>query len=210
MVNVSLIKMTVLAIEDFGLVTGEHGPEPPRKHGGLRLGAGRPRKAKRPQVPHRSREPFEKLLPVHVTMRMADTVYNLRSQRSFAVLRRAIRRARNRFGVRILHFCVQGNHIHLVVEAPNRARLDQAMKGLAVRIGLGMNKMMKRRGKVIDSRYHTSLLRTQRAVKNAVKYVRDNFRKHKMAGSDAKVDPFSSFAKTIELPKPRSRLFDTS
>jgi hypothetical protein len=84
------------------------------------------------------------------------------------------------------------------------------MKGLAVRIGRGMNKMMKRRGKVIDSRYHTNVLRSKRAVTNVIKYVRDNFKKHGMAGATAKIDPFSSFASTIDLPRPRARLFDSS
>ena len=47
-------------------------------------------------------------------------------------------------------------------------------------------------------------------MKKVIEYVRNNYKKHEMSGSTAKVDPFSSFAKTMELPKPRCRLFDTS
>jgi REP element-mobilizing transposase RayT len=61
-------------------------------------------------------------MPVHVTLRMAPHVYNLRSRRSFRVVAVALRSGGDRFNVRVVHFSVQGNHIHLLVEAPTPAR----------------------------------------------------------------------------------------
>ena len=65
-------------------------------------------------------------MPLHVTLRMAPHVYNLRSRRSFRVIAAALRIAGDRFNVRVIQFSVQGNHIHLVVEAPNRRALARA------------------------------------------------------------------------------------
>jgi REP element-mobilizing transposase RayT len=61
-------------------------------------------------------------MPLHVTLRMAPHVYNLRSRRSFRVIAAALRIGGDRFNVRVIQFSVQGNHIHLVVEAPTAAR----------------------------------------------------------------------------------------
>ena len=141
-------------------------------------------------------------------MRMASTVYNLRNQRSFNCLRGALKHGANRFGVRVVHFSAQGNHIHFIVEADDRASLYRAMKGLAVRFARRMNTMMNRKGRVIGDRYHSNVLRTWRAARNVLAYVRHNHRKH-MAKigqiiSASWIDPFSSFAGNVPLPAART------
>ena len=72
-------------------------------------------------------------MPLHVTLRMAPHVYNLRSRRAFRVITAALRISSDRFNVRVVEFSVQGNHIHLVVEAPDR----RALQGLAIRVARG-------------------------------------------------------------------------
>src|SRR5438105_998118 len=89
-----------------------------RTWGGKRKGAGRkPNIAGKPGVSHRNRPQFASRLPVHVTVRMAPEVYNLRSKRSFRVLEQAFYEGADRLGLRLVRFSVQGNHIHLIVEA---------------------------------------------------------------------------------------------
>jgi tRNA threonylcarbamoyladenosine modification (KEOPS) complex Pcc1 subunit len=48
---------------------------------------------------------------------MAEAVWNLRSERSFALIHRALDASRRRPDRRVVHFSVQGNHVHLIVEA---------------------------------------------------------------------------------------------
>src|SRR6266545_24822 len=88
-----------------------------RTWGGRRAGAGRKTTRPRPALPHRTREDFRPYQPVHATLRMADHVWNLRSQRSFTVIHGAVRDLRARSDLRVTDFSIQGNHIHLVVEA---------------------------------------------------------------------------------------------
>ena len=85
--------------------------------GGPRPGAGRPSVRERPAVPHVEREPVRPYQPVHVTLRFTDAVWNLRSERSFAVIHGALAATRRRPDARIVHFSVQGNHIHLMATA---------------------------------------------------------------------------------------------
>jgi len=158
----------------------------------------------------RGRPRIEKRLPVHVTVRMARHVCNLRSRRSFSIIGRAIAIAADRFGVRIIEFSVQGNHMHLVVEAAAHEALSRAMQGFSIRVAKGLNAMMKRHGRVFADRYHAHILATPTETRWAVSYVRRNYQKHmaeigKPVSTDY-MDPFASPGANIELAEPRTWL----
>lgn len=142
---------------------------------------------------HRRRPRFERRAPVHVTLRVCEHVWSLRSRRSLRVLALAIGAAGDRFGARIVQFTILGNHIHLLVEAESTAALVRGMKGLSIRIAKGMNGLMGTKGRVLSDRYHSRMLRTPTEVRNAVNYIRHNYRHH-FPGELPKdwVDPFSS------------------
>jgi putative transposase len=94
-----------------------------------------------------------------------------------------------RFGFRLVHYSVMGNHLHLIVEAPDRRALTRAMKGLGVRIARALNRVMGRSGRVVGDRYHAHVLRTVAEVKRARNYLLTNARHHYgVVGSD----PYSS------------------
>jgi len=99
--------------------------------------------------------------------------------------------------LRFVHYSVQGNHIHLIVEAMDRVRLSRRIQGFEVRLAIALNRMMKRpRGKVFADRYHAHILRTPREVHHALGYVLRNQQRH-FGVSDTRttfVDPYSSAA----------------
>ncbi len=172
--------------------------------GGKRKGAGRKPSGKTAGVSHLRRQPFARTFPVHVTMRMARHVYNLRSRRSFSVVARALAKAADRFGVRIVRFSVQGNHVHLIVEAATSDSLSRAMQGFTIRIAKGLNKMMQKRGRVMGDRFHSHVLRSPREVRRAVRYVRENHQHHGTAR--ALVDEYAFEGANVALPAPRTWL----
>lgn len=180
-------------------------PNRERRWGGARANAGRKPSGRRAGVSHLARERFERPLPVHVTMRMAPHVYNLRSRRCFSPLARAFSAAAERFGMRIVQFAVLGNHVHMVVEASSHAALAQAMKGFSVRVARGLNRVMGRRGRVLGDRYHAHTLRTPLEARNAVRYVRLNAVKHGFATHPTH-DAYASHATGIALAIPRTGL----
>src|SRR5712692_9350656 len=159
-----------------------------RSHGGRRAGAGRPRGGR---VSHESRPRFGRRMPVHVTLRVRETVWNLRSSRSFRRIRRAFEKARGRFGMRLIHFSVLGNHLHLIVEADDNPALSRAQQGLCIRIAKALNAMMERSGKVFDDHYFARLLRTPTELVNAIAYVLHNHLHH-YGEAQAQLDPYSS------------------
>src|SRR5262245_21967158 len=75
------------------------------------------------KVLHRKRPKLSPRHPVHVTWRVLHHVWHLRSRRCFGAISLCFLRGRDRFGFRLVHFSVQGNHIHLVVEARDERSL---------------------------------------------------------------------------------------
>src|SRR4051812_4595561 len=141
--------------------------------GGARKGAGRKSKASRPPVPHELREKFCNGA-LHITLRLRREVWNLRTRRCFQALRHAFENGCNRFGFRVIHFSAQGNHIHMIVEAPDPRSLARALKGLGVRMAGALNTVMHRGGPVVADRSLSHLLRTPREAAHAVRYVLEN------------------------------------
>src|SRR5277367_589443 len=158
---------------------------------------GRPKK-EGAGVSHLRRAGFKGVLPVHVTMKVLPHVWRLRRPDCFRPLRAAFLAAGVRFGMRLISFSVQGNHIHALVEAQDKEALSRGMQGMAVRMAWGLNRVMGRRGTVFADRYHAHLLRTPREVRRAIDYVNDNSRKHAAEWGETYsrdyVDPYSSAA----------------
>jgi hypothetical protein len=86
--------------------------------------------------------------------------------------------AASRNGFRLLHFSVQSNHLHLLVEADTLTRLTRGVQGLAGRPAEAINRVLGRRGSVWAERFHGHALKTPREVRNALVYVLNNVRKH--------------------------------
>ena len=91
---------------------------------------------------------------------------------------------------RVVHFSVQDNHLHLIVEAHDSVALRAGAQGLAVRLARAINRALGRRGRVFDDRFHARALRTPREVRFALAYVLHNFKKHQRTA--ARLDPCSS------------------
>ncbi len=171
-------------------------------HGGKRRGAGRPPAARRgagvshtprAAVSHTPRAAVSAREPVLVTLKVRSEVVRLRSRRTFARLVPALMAAREGL-LRLVHFSVQRDHIHLLVEAEDERALSRGVQGLSVRIARALNKLMGRRGRIFADRYHARVLGTPRQVRNALAYVLGNARKHGEAIPPRCVDPCSSAA----------------
>ena len=148
---------------------------------------------------HIARPPHDAETPVHVVVRAVRGVPYLRSQRMFAAMRMMIARASEK-GLRVLHFSVQANHLHLIVEADEREALARGIQRLLSRIALALNGIARRRGKVWRDRYFRQDLTSPQQVRNALVYVLFNIRKHAQSSDEDvalwrdSVDPYSSTA----------------
>jgi hypothetical protein len=167
-------------------------------HGGARRGAGRKPNGELAGVAHHERPEVGIDQPAHVTLRLLPHVWNLRSQRALRVVEGALEGARSWREFRVVHFALQGDHLHLIVEADGNRALSEGMQGLAVRLAKGLNRLMGRHGKVFADRFHAHVLRLPRETRSALAYALLNHRSHMARiGRPMRAiapDPFSSAA----------------
>jgi len=181
--------------------SNRRGEQRPRQHqlplpfpftwGGARRGAGRKR-SERGNTPHLPRPRHRATEPVHVTLRARFAP--LRSQHVFPSVRLALLRAGRRYAdsFRLLHFSVQHDHLHLIVEANDKRSLSSGIRSIAIRVARYVNDLLSRRGPLWADRFHSRALKTPREVRNALVYVLANFRKHARRTPRKGIDPFSS------------------
>jgi len=151
---------------------------------------------------HAQREHFGSTLPAHVTLRMRSDVPSLRKVGIVHEVERTFAVGCDREGFRLVHYSLQGNHAHLVVEARDRDALGRGMKAVGARLARAVNRVAGRSGPVLADRYHLRLLSTPKEVRNALRYVLLNARHH-AATAKAKV------AKAVRLdPASSARWFD--
>ena len=159
--------------------------------GGRRSGAGRKPATGRRLVLHRARPTHHAEHPVHVTLR--SVCRSLRTQFLFPTVRNAISAANRRLPerFRVTEFSVQGDHVHLIVEACDKSALVEGVRGLCIRMARAANQLVRRRGRFFVGRWHGSALTSPRAVRNALVYVLGNFVKHGRSGASP-LDVYSS------------------
>jgi REP element-mobilizing transposase RayT len=149
----------------------------PSTWGGKRDRAGRKPKSARGNVPHLRRPEHNKRHPVHVTLRAVRRLPSLRKQVVCDEIRRAFpKTARSWF--RVVHFSVQADHVHLLVEADDKVALARGLAGLSIRFARNVNRVLVRRGRLFSDRYHARSLRTPREVRHGLVYVLMNWKKH--------------------------------
>jgi putative transposase len=90
---------------------------------------------------------------------------------------------------RVIHFSIQQDHGHFIVEGDEPRRARGGVHGLSIRLALAVNRALGRKGKVVGDRYHARALTTPR-MRTSLVYVLLNHRKHLRA--PACIDPRSS------------------
>jgi REP element-mobilizing transposase RayT len=137
----------------------------PVGRGGRRVGAGRKRTSR--NVAHGKRRGFASTRPLHVTLRIGRDVRGLR-RRLYAALYRVFCETCDQGRFRLIHYSVMRTHVHLIVEARDRAAMSRGMQRVGKRLAWRVNRVLGRRGQVICDRYHEEHLETPRQVRNAL------------------------------------------
>ena len=117
--------------------------------------------------------------PVHAILRVHREVGRLRRGEVLDALRHAIEVVGRRHDeFRVVHYSLQHNHIHLLVEAAGGNQLSRGMQALAIAAARAINRALKRTGKVFEHRFHSTMIGTPRQARNVIAYVLGNWRRH--------------------------------
>jgi REP element-mobilizing transposase RayT len=145
-------------------------------------------------MPHEQRDTFASRHPVHVTLKVRPDVPSLRHGKLVGEVEQSFRKACDQRRFRVVHYSLQSNHVHLIVEAAGAEDLGRGMKSIGARLARAVNRVFSRKGPVLADRFHHRVLKTPREVRRALAYVLLNARRHAGRGarSAGKVDPASS------------------
>jgi len=132
-----------------------------------------------------------------VTLKVRSGLPSLRTVRLVRELERSFAAACERGRFRLVHYSIQNDHVHAIVEATSARNLASGMKSVGSRLARAVNRVFSRRGPVLADRYHRHVLRTPREVRNALAYVLLNARRHlaklgRTLPRMARLDPASS------------------
>ena len=145
-------------------------------------------------------------VPVHVSIRLRSGIPTSRQPRFVRRFRSSLSEACIRHGFRVVHYSIQRDHVHLLIEAHTNHSIACGMKSVGARIGKLANRLFQRKGKVLDGRYHLRPLRTPLEVHRALRYVLLNHRHH--AAQQHSSTPMPSIPRVQPDPASSGRWFD--
>jgi REP element-mobilizing transposase RayT len=128
-------------------------------------------------IRHRERPKLTRLSSLHLTVKINRIKADLKNKSTLKVLKRAICNARKK-GLRVVHFSLEYDHIHLLIESPNNSTLGRGMQSLGVTMARGINLFKKSEGGVYKHRYHFRKISSSRELKRVMHYIFNNGVKH--------------------------------
>ena len=111
----------------------------------------------------------------------------------------------------IVHFSVQSNHVHLIVEALDGDAVNRKMSGFMISLARRVNAVLRRRGRVWHDRFYCRDITTASEMHHVLAYVFGNAKKHGEIPADAeRLDGFSSAwtfdGWDVDVEKPPDRI----
>ena len=146
-------------------------------------------------IRHRARPEILRTTSLHLTVKILKEKSRLRTKPLLQILKRAIQKARAQ-GLRIHHYTLEHDHVHLIVEAQNNLELGKGMQAFGVCFAKGINKFKAFKGTAYKHRYHLRKINSARDLKTVMRYVFNNSKKHR--NSLTMVHPFNSITAEIK------------
>ncbi|MGZ3789032.1 MAG: transposase [Bacteriovorax sp.] len=140
-------------------------------------------------IRHSSRPFLKKPSSLHLTVKIKKNRADMKNKSVLGLLKRAIKNAR-RQGLKVIHYSLEYDHVHLLIEADNNYILGKGMQAFGVTLSKAINRMRKLKGGVYKHRYHFRHISSARELKNVMNYIFTNGLKHKTAKNI--MNPFNS------------------
>ncbi|HTM23273.1 MAG TPA: transposase [Kofleriaceae bacterium] len=115
---------------------------------------------------------------MHVSVRVLRSLPSLRGRHLWEAVRRALVKTCKKDRFRIVHFSVQGEHIHLLCEAADRRALSAGVQGFKISVAKRINARLDREGTVFPQRYHERIIESPTDCRATIAYILCNQRHH--------------------------------
>lgn len=142
-----------------------------------------------PGIRHTSRPILKRPASLHLTVKVRKNKAEIKNKSVLKLLKHAIQNAR-RQGLRVIHYSLEYDHVHLLIEAENNFILGRGMQSFGVTMAKGINRLKRLKGSVYKHRYHFRMIFSTRQLKYVMNYIFTNGMKHKR--SKTIQDPYNS------------------
>ena len=98
----------------------------------------------------------------------------MRQARCMKVIRSVLVAAKATSPMRIVHFCVQRDHLHLIIEADEREAFLSGIRGLTIQLSKRLNAALLLSGRLWADRYQAEELNSFSQLRQALVFVLNN------------------------------------
>src|SRR5829696_4883308 len=95
---------------------------------------------------------------LHVTHRCHDRTFLLKFRKDRDAYRSRIREHLRQYEVFVLDYCITSNHVHLLLDAPERLEVSGFMREIASEFARGYNRRKQRSNAFWGDNYHATLV----------------------------------------------------
>lgn len=150
-----------------------------------------------PGIRHTARPVLTKPSSLHLTIKVQKIKADIKNKMILTMLKKAILNAR-RMGLKVIHYSLEYDHVHLLIEADNNVILGKGMQSLGVTLSKAINRTKRIKGRVYKHRYHFRKINSARELKNVMFYIFNNGVKHGASKSLNTI--YNSFSAEIKFP----------
>ena len=141
------------------------------------------------KIAHIPRPNLNSKTPVHINIKVRKDIPNLRRKSIYKMLKIGVKKARIK-GLKVIHFALVSNHLHLIIEADGNKELAQGMRSFLISFAMNINNSLKRRGSLFVDRYNMEVIKVPRRMRYLLSYVFKNNSQHQKRKFTT--DPYSS------------------
>ncbi len=156
-----------------------------------------------PGIRHTKRITFHRTQAFHLTIKINKENSGLKTNEIAKKIKSSFKKLYEN-SVNLIHFTIEYDHIHLLVEAKNHICLGKSMQSFGISITKKLNFHRRKIGQVYKHRYHQRILKTKTEIKNVINYIFQNGKKH---GTNlSKFSQFNSYIHFYQGVIPKSSL----
>ncbi|MGB9743326.1 MAG: transposase [Minisyncoccales bacterium] len=116
-------------------------------------------------------------LPHHILNRANNKEIIFRDENDFCFFLRQAKKYKQKFKIKIYHYCVMPNHYHFIIEPPTKESLTGFMQALMLVYAQYVQRKYGKIGHIWQERYKSPVIQTEDYLANCGYYVEDNPRR---------------------------------
>ena len=110
----------------------------------------------------------------HITTRCNNEAFFFQEEKDFLLYLEVLAKAKKKYETKVYAYCITNNHVHLLVETPEKNNISQFMQYLNGNYSKKYNKLHGKTGHFWGERFHSTIIDSDHYFMNALVYIEMN------------------------------------